>query len=219
MSLKYRSTSRLRNFVVAVAAAIALPAAASSPKVLPDFCAEADCRDGQSPLGIVLAPSGMLYGVTTQGGAQHAGTVFSLAPDGTYQVLHEFCSEPKCRDSFLPSATPIVDTAGNLYGGTLGPQFEDYGGIWRLAQDGTYSVLRRFSIAGGYQSEASLSYFGAASGQPYDGVSPLYGVAALGGLGQRGAVLELSPKPGSSRWRYRKLHEFCVTDCTDGAMP
>src|SRR5205823_1686862 len=39
---------------------------------------------------LLRASDGKLYGTTQFGGAHNAGTVFSLAPDGTFSVLHEF---------------------------------------------------------------------------------------------------------------------------------
>lgn len=43
------------------------------------FCSEPNCTDGNGPAGLVQATNGDLYGVTGGGGANNAGTVFSLS--------------------------------------------------------------------------------------------------------------------------------------------
>ena len=48
-------------------------------KILYNFCAKADCADGEFPLaGLITDSSGNLYGTTSQGGTNQAGTVFEL---------------------------------------------------------------------------------------------------------------------------------------------
>lgn len=50
--------------------------------VLYSFCKKSKCRDGNSPLeGVVMDPSGNLFGTTSFGGAKGQGTVFRLTPD------------------------------------------------------------------------------------------------------------------------------------------
>jgi uncharacterized repeat protein (TIGR03803 family) len=45
--------------------------------------------DGASPSGLI-AYNGALYGVTGSGGANSAGTVFSITPDGVYKQVYAF---------------------------------------------------------------------------------------------------------------------------------
>jgi uncharacterized repeat protein (TIGR03803 family) len=50
-------------------------------KVLYSFCSILQCSDGAEPRGgVVLAPTGRLYGTTISDGGRNAGTVFELAP-------------------------------------------------------------------------------------------------------------------------------------------
>ncbi len=50
-------------------------------EVLYDFCSLANCSDGASPAGSLVADKkGHLYGVTSQGGAYNEGSVFELTP-------------------------------------------------------------------------------------------------------------------------------------------
>lgn len=49
--------------------------------VLYDFCAQANCTDGQTPFdSLILDSSGNLYGTTASGGAFGDGTIFELIP-------------------------------------------------------------------------------------------------------------------------------------------
>jgi uncharacterized repeat protein (TIGR03803 family) len=81
------------------------------------FCSQGGCADGEYPEGqLVQATDGNFYGVTYQGGAQNAGTIFKLAPDGHLTALYSFCSELNCADGAYPFVSLIQDTNGKFYG-------------------------------------------------------------------------------------------------------
>jgi uncharacterized repeat protein (TIGR03803 family) len=76
--------------------------------------------DASMPRGaLIFDAAGNLYGASSGGGAQNAGTVFELTPAGggtwTEQVLHNFGSGT---DGANPYAGMIFDAAGNLFGTT-----------------------------------------------------------------------------------------------------
>ncbi len=77
--------------------------------------------DGANPnAGVIEDQSGNLYGTTAYGGAQAAGVVFKLAPDGTEKPCAlQLCSRNGkkniCTDGWT-SGGVIEDQAGNLYG-------------------------------------------------------------------------------------------------------
>jgi len=81
--------------------------------------------------------------------------IFKLAPEGTYTVLHNFCSQPNCADGFFGFGV-IEDKAGNLFGaveagGKQEPCFTDganngCGVVYKLAPDGTDTVLHYFCM-------------------------------------------------------------------------
>lgn len=122
------------------------------------FCGKPGCVDGAVPLGRLLydAITGDLYGTTEFGGAFSEGTIFKLSPsvDGWQEtVLYSFCKPSPnniCVDGSVPEAGLIADSAGNLYGTTVfGGEdgcvgFPGCGVVFKLAPDGTYSVLHVF---------------------------------------------------------------------------
>jgi uncharacterized repeat protein (TIGR03803 family) len=75
--------------------------------------------DGRGPVGgVVMDKAGNLYGATYNGGANGAGIVFQVAPDGSETVLHSFCEKQDCPDGGWPVAGPVLGKDGNLYGMT-----------------------------------------------------------------------------------------------------
>jgi uncharacterized repeat protein (TIGR03803 family) len=159
--------------------------------------------DGEQPYGgITIGPDGTIYGATVYGGgANSLGTLYKVDPDsGTETVLHAFTGSK--RDGGLPRAQPILDDAGNLYGGTTqstGEDCEGYGCgmIYELAADGTYSILYNFDSG---QNGVGGIGFGVESPLYRDKKGNLYGTTKAGGayttcnapLGC-GSVFQLTP--------------------------
>jgi uncharacterized repeat protein (TIGR03803 family) len=112
--------------------------------------------DGREPREgtLIIDKQGNLYGTTVRGGnvncglALGCGTIFKVALDGTKTTLHVFQGGT---DGESPYGGLVVDKKGNLYGATLGggvPTCGDYGGcglVFKLATDGTYTVLHAFA--------------------------------------------------------------------------
>jgi uncharacterized repeat protein (TIGR03803 family) len=107
--------------------------------------------DGAHPTADLMADAqGNLYGTTLQGGGTFCksygcGTVFRLATDGTESLLYAFTGGS---DGANPSGSLIADTAGNLYSTTQGGGAKGYGTIFKLAPDGTETVLHSFNDNG-----------------------------------------------------------------------
>jgi uncharacterized repeat protein (TIGR03803 family) len=79
------------------------------------FCSQPNCADGEFPYGgLTLGTDGKFYGTTTSGGANDAGTIFSLSSTKGLATLHSFDG----RDGELLVATMVQGTDGSLYGTT-----------------------------------------------------------------------------------------------------
>jgi uncharacterized repeat protein (TIGR03803 family) len=220
-----------------VAVCLAAPwsgASAHTFKTIYTFCQKANCTDGKAPnAGVIADASGKLFGTTASGGPGAHGTVFELVPNvkktkWAERTIYTFCPHDDCSEGASPNGGLIEDTAGNLYGVTYqgGPANE--GVVYELSPPAagkkkwTFAVLHRFCVKAGcidgLGPSHKLGYAGAASGAPYDGVSPLYGVAAGAGNTAGGVAFQLTPQPG--KWDYKIIHAFCGNVCTDdGAGP
>src|SRR5438876_180945 len=73
--------------------------------------------DGANPSGeLIMDSAGNLYGTTVNGGSNGLGSVFRLAPDGTYTILYSFMGGSL--DGANPYGSLVMDGSGNLYGTT-----------------------------------------------------------------------------------------------------
>jgi len=187
--------------------------------VLHSFVTDRDTKDGMTPqAGLIFDSAGNLYGTTFYGGEYGYGTVFELSPAGahtwTESVLYSF---PNQNDGY-PDAGLIFDSAGNLYGTTVGLTSVTYGTAFELtpvAGGGgwTETVLHTFcselECADGTVPMSTLVF---------DSEGNLYGTTRSGGPGKnpQGTVFELTPASGS--WTYTVLHTFGQTKY-DGISP
>jgi uncharacterized repeat protein (TIGR03803 family) len=88
-----------------------------------DFCAKADCADGQyADSALAQASDGSFYGATFGGGSLACpfgcGTVFRISPNGRLTTLYSFCSQSNCADGESPQAALLQASDGNFYGTT-----------------------------------------------------------------------------------------------------
>lgn len=101
---------------------------------------------GSAPLGgVIRGADGALYGTTAEGGAGNCGIVYRLDTTGQLSLVHEFSEPDGCR----PVGELALGTDGSLYGvtflgGDADPQRAG-GTIYKIASDGTYTVLYRFA--------------------------------------------------------------------------
>jgi uncharacterized repeat protein (TIGR03803 family) len=169
--------------------------------------------DGTYPrANLISDTSGNLYGVTIGGGVYDDGTVFELTrgEDGAWaeKILHSF----NATDGSDPSASLILDAAGNLYGTTFYGGSYRSGVVFELISDGgghwTEKVLHSFSNTDGANPSAGLIF---------DGAGNLYGTTPIGGANGQGTVFELMPG-ASGGWREKILHNFASSG-TDGHNP
>jgi uncharacterized repeat protein (TIGR03803 family) len=159
------------------------------------FCAPG-CDAGQSPTGIIRDEAGNAYGTTTSFGPNgKGGTLFELAADGTFNLLHAFCSAADCADGHQPGAAPIRDAAGNLYGTTIiggGHDIDDghLGGgvVFERAASGDFTVLYAF-CAEAHCADGAAPW----AGLTMDSAGNLFGTTSGGGKHGGGTIFEVTP--------------------------
>jgi uncharacterized repeat protein (TIGR03803 family) len=132
--------------------------------------------DGATPIGgLIIDPSGNLYGTTSSGGDRY-GTVFELTPaDGgwTFNTLYRFLLGAA---NGGPQAKLVMDAAGNLYGTTYADGAYGYGSVFKLTPGSagwTQTVLHDFTGAADGAFPVSNLVF--------DASGNLYGTTWFGG--------------------------------------
>jgi uncharacterized repeat protein (TIGR03803 family) len=161
--------------------------------------------DGSNPAAGLIDVKGTLYGTTSLGGSHRTGyyfgfgTVFSIATDGTEQVLHSFGHGS---DGRHPEAS-LLDVNGTLYGttyaGGAGSGCSDgCGTVFSVSTSGKESVLHRF----GDGSDGAFPVAGLV-----DVKGTLYGTTEYGGTDGEGTVFSISTS-GTEKI----LHNFVESD-------
>ena len=159
-------------------------------------------NDGSSPESPLFRDkAGDLFGTAKNRGGSGYGTVFKLAPDGTETTLYSFTGRS---DGAYPIAGLVQDKAGNVYGTASYGGAEGYGDVYKIAANGTFSVL--YSFTGGSDG-ANPS-----SNVIVDKSGNLYGTTPDGGSASEGVVFEIATNGTESI-----LHTF--TGRSDGGFP
>jgi uncharacterized repeat protein (TIGR03803 family) len=161
----------------------ARPTQAQTESVLHSFVA--DGTDGTNPYaGLIVDAKGNLYGTTVAGGPSNVGTVFKVTPSSVETVLYSFTGRA---DGAVPYFSAMLrDKAGNLYGTTLLGGAKGGGTVFKLAPDGTETVLHSFNADGidGYNPYPGLAM---------DKAGNLYGTTYRGGASDLGTVFKVAP--------------------------
>ena len=134
--------------------------------------------------GLIQASDGALYGTTTLGGSDDAGTIFKLNGDGGgYALVYLF--RIAANGPLQPSGSLVESSDGSLYGVTIAGGMYNAGTVFKLNKDGSgFGIVRNFSdrIADGTTPIAALT-------RARDGA--LYGTASKGGDFSSGIVFKL----------------------------
>jgi uncharacterized repeat protein (TIGR03803 family) len=171
--------------------------------------------DGAAPYsGLIFDTAGNLYGTASAGGVNGSGVIYELVPAaGSWDesVLYNFTGTP---DGSAPFATPVFDSAGNLYGTTYGGGAAGKGTAYELTPqaDGAWSETVLHSFHGG--SDGSDLF------EPLilDPAGNLYGAAETGGSANCGVAFKLS-RNGSGGWTETIMHTFLGVTNQDGENP
>ncbi|HEY4114475.1 MAG TPA: choice-of-anchor tandem repeat GloVer-containing protein [Rhizomicrobium sp.] len=118
--------------------------------------------DGALPrdAALIMDKSENLYGVTLDGGDDHGGVIFEITSAGRESLLFNFSISTNA-----PRGTLLRDGAGDLYGAADNA-------VFRLASDGSYTVLHQFNGTDGNDPDGGLIA---------DKEGNLYGTTAIGG--------------------------------------
>jgi uncharacterized repeat protein (TIGR03803 family) len=193
-------------------------------------------NDGVYPLGnasLFLAPSGLFYGVTFEGGngacglyypKGYCGIAFQVDSSGNESVIYNFQQSP---DGFAPPGGLIQDTRGNLYGVTFGGGANPgavCGGLGNDYGENCGSVFKLSPSSGGGWTESTVySFKGGADGATpsqspltMDAQGNIYGTAVFHGspqcLGGCGTLYKID-----TSGNFTVLHSF--TGGNDGDHP
>ena len=143
---------------------------------------EGDPGDTAHPRGaFVQGADGALYGVG-DGGASARGTIYRLALNGAYSLLHSFGDTA----AGLSPSELIQALDGYLYGVTRSGGANNLGTIFRIGTSGGYEVLHSFSAGEGSPGSALM--------EATDG--NLYGTTSSGGLYGHGVIFRIGFSSG-----------------------
>ncbi len=173
--------------------------------------------EGGAPTTGVTMHNGNLYGAAN-GGTFSAGTIYRLRPPSTAggawreQTLYQFTFGA---DGGFPFATPIVDSAGNIYGTAFNSP-SGAGTVYELSPPsggvGPWTFSTLYSFTGGDDGGNPRG------GVVMDGSGALYGTTQVGGTDGWGTVFKLTPPVGGSGpWTETVLYSFTGRD--DGGTP
>jgi uncharacterized repeat protein (TIGR03803 family) len=93
-------------------------------------------------VGLVEGLDGSLYGITSNGGANCAGSFFRLAADGTFATLYSFDG---LANGGLPGAQIIRGSDGNFYGTTTRGGASNAGTVFKMTAAGAIATLASFT--------------------------------------------------------------------------
>jgi uncharacterized repeat protein (TIGR03803 family) len=162
---------------------------------------------GSTPIaGLLIDSNDTVYGTTSAGGKNGAGTVFKHNLDGSgFTLLHDFVGN----FNGGPQGELVFGKDGAIYGTTFGGGRFNQGTIFRITKAGAFSVLYHFKgvnqpggSTDGAQPEGRLAV-------GPDGT--IYGTTAFGGSPSGyGTAWSLTPveQARATEWRYRQLHIF-----------
>jgi uncharacterized repeat protein (TIGR03803 family) len=159
--------------------------------------------------GLTMDAAGNIFGASYR-------IVFELSPNGSGgwnpTVIHTFTGGTK--DGYDAFGTPVLDSAGNLYGTTYEGGAHDYGTVWKLTpvttgkKKGTWTEKLLHSFKGGTK-DGSVPY----AGVVLDASGNIYGTTTYGGKYGLGTVFELAaPAAGKTAYTEKILWSFNLTD-------
>jgi len=178
--------------------------------------------DGDHPSALVRGNGEVIYGTTSEGGADYlveptsagSGTIFDVTMNGVLTSFFSFVSLSAAAPIASPDAL-IQGNDGNLYGTTIagGTNVVGAGTVFEVAPDETVSILFSFSPVGINGYDFTTNYY---TGWWPNGLlqatdSTLYGTTAFGGTSGLGTVFQITTN-GALLW-------FASFSGTNGPLP
>ncbi|QMU28764.1 choice-of-anchor tandem repeat GloVer-containing protein [Adhaeribacter radiodurans] len=147
-----------------------------------------------------IAQQDILFGLTSAGGLQSAGTAFTIQSNGSgFTVQKTFA-----KSGHSPTGDLIKASDGNFYGMNSSGGTYDYGNIFKISSSGMLTSLHSFNgLLEGGNPRGSLV-------QGTDG--NFYGMTRDGGTNGRGTIFRITPDG-----TFIVLHSFSLT--TEGGNP
>jgi uncharacterized repeat protein (TIGR03803 family) len=189
--------------------------AATAPRTLHAFGVGSQLGGSTLYASLLLDAAGNLYGTAEFGGQYNRGVVFRLSPKGntwTETVLHSF--KGGGADGETPHASVIMDSAGNLYGTTIGGGSSHCTGGCGIVFQLTPATIGPWTETVLHQFQGGTDASGPYSGLVFDAAGNLYGATTGGGASGQGAVYKLTPF-GGGVWDETVIYSFKGTP--DGA--
>ncbi|HEX4159890.1 MAG TPA: choice-of-anchor tandem repeat GloVer-containing protein [Rhizomicrobium sp.] len=206
-----RSTFATRSIVLLSLATVLIPPAAFAGTETVLYAFQGG-TDGASPWAVpTMDAKGDLYGTTLLGGAGGNGAVYELVHGKggwTEKVLYSFTGG---NDGGWAYGGVVLDSAGNIYGGTRSGGSSDCGVVYELSpgKHGSWTEKVLYSFPGSQDCEG-----GPMGALTLDSKGNLFGGAVgdspCGGYYYYGIVFELQHT--GSNWKEHDLHDFCGSD-------
>ncbi|GAA0752006.1 hypothetical protein LRH25_15220 [Ideonella azotifigens] len=172
------------------AAMLAVLCSAAAPAATLSVAHSFDAGQCNLPQGSLLRTAdGSLYGTCFSGGANRAGILYRLAPDGAFSLLHEF-SYVSATDASEPGPGPMLASDGRIWGSASGGGGENSSGaLYSISTDGS-----GFQLNAVFSADAT-GVFPSPLLQTADG--SFYGITNQGGgRGGRGTLFRYSAGAG-----------------------
>lgn len=165
---------------------------------LVEFTGTAGSNKGANPSAVIEGIDGLLYGVTSAGGAGNMGTVYKVGKSGgNVTPLAEFAGRTTAPRGSSPVGRLLRASDGNFYGTTYTGGNNDIAGgsgngtIFKVTPGGVLTTLVEFSgTSGSWPGSRPAGHLHEAG----DGM--LYGTTSLGGASNKGTAFKVD-KSGS----------------------
>jgi uncharacterized repeat protein (TIGR03803 family) len=185
--------------------------------IIYNFCALANCADGDFPNGLIQGSDGNFYSTTLLGGAHAAasqgGTVYRMTPQGVLTTLYNFCSQPNCTDGDQPGSL-VQATDGNFYGTTAIGGSLGEGSFFKITPHGVFTSLYGFCAIGNCSDGRIPGGIIQATDGNFYGTTGIGGNLNCNGVGC-GVIFKIT-----SAGVLTTLYTFCNTSsCADGSGP